>query len=166
MLQRLDFPREWITFTDPADDDHEIRADVTWLLSTWGCIFGRGCAGVVAGRASDGCCSHGAFFSDDEDEERVKAFAAKLIPEEWQFAAVGRKRGVTEMDEAHGEERKRTRTVDGACVFLKPTRLQRRCRVLTARARPARGSAPAGDQARCLLAAADRARAGPRGDRG
>ena len=114
----LDFPREWVSFTDPADPEHEIRADVTWLLSTWGCIFGRGCAGVVAGRASDGCCSHGAFFSDAEDEKRTRKFAKQLTDDEWQLAAVGRRQGVTEWDEAHGEKRKRTRTVDGACVFL------------------------------------------------
>ena len=69
----LDFPREWIEFTDPADPKHLIRADLTWLLSRWTCIFGTGCHGIIAGRADDGCCSHGAFFTDADDEKRVTA---------------------------------------------------------------------------------------------
>ena len=60
----LDFPREWIEFQDPADADHWIRADLTWLCSRWTCIFGRGCHGTVAGQADTGCCNHGAYFSD------------------------------------------------------------------------------------------------------
>ena len=72
----LDFPREWIEFFDPADEEHLIRADLTWLCSRWTCIFGRGCHGVEPGRDSDGCCSHGAFFSDKADEKRIEQFAA------------------------------------------------------------------------------------------
>ena len=69
----LDFAREWVEFADPADPDHRIRADLTWLTSAWTCIFGRGCAGVVEGRPDDGCCSHGAFFTDEDDLARVTA---------------------------------------------------------------------------------------------
>ncbi len=68
----LDFPREWFEFEDPADAEHWIKADATWLCSSWTCIFGRGCHGVVEGRATDGCCSHGAFYSDKEDEKRTR----------------------------------------------------------------------------------------------
>src|SRR5688572_8700868 len=80
----LDFPREWLEFTDPANPDHVIRADMTWLLSRWTCIFGRGCHGIIEGRAVDGCCSHGAFFTDSDDEKRVRAAAKLLTPETWQ----------------------------------------------------------------------------------
>ncbi|HEV7826403.1 MAG TPA: hypothetical protein VGP02_16015 [Mycobacteriales bacterium] len=114
----LDFPREWIEFTDPADAEHEVRADLTWLLSSWTCIFGRGCHGVIEGRASDGCCSHGAFFTDADDEKRVRSFVKKLTPETWQLHRRGFEHW-TEKDSV-GEEagRRRTATVDGACVFL------------------------------------------------
>jgi len=115
---RLDFPREWLTFTDPGDAEHEIRADVTWLLSGWTCVYGSTCRGVVAGRPDDGCCSHGAFYSGAQDERRVRGHAARLTPELWQHAAVGRRRGLSEWDTAHGERRRRTRRHDGACVFL------------------------------------------------
>ena len=36
----LDFPREWVEFFDPDDPKHLIRADLTWLLSRWTCVFG------------------------------------------------------------------------------------------------------------------------------
>ena len=113
----LDFAREWVEFPDPADPDHVVRADLTWLTSAWTCIFGRGCAGVVEGRPDDGCCSHGAYFTDDDDRSRVAAAVAELSDDDWQLAAVGR--GEWTEDDADGDEPSlRTRVVDGACVFL------------------------------------------------
>jgi hypothetical protein len=114
----LDFAREWVEFYDPAQPDHLIRADLTWLLSAWTCIFGRGCHGILADRPDDGCCSHGAFFTDSADQKRTKTAAAQLTDELWQYAKVGRRKGVVEKDELDGEPAKRTRKVDGACVFL------------------------------------------------
>jgi hypothetical protein len=119
----LDFTREWVEFYDPADASHQIRADLTWLLSRWTCIFARGCQGVIAGRADDGCCSHGAFFSDKDDEKRVRKFAEQLTDEDWQYRGKAvRKNGkldITEKDAVgEDEQRRRTRTVDGACIFL------------------------------------------------
>jgi hypothetical protein len=113
-----DFPRDWVEFVDPADAAHLVRADLTWLLSSWTCVYGRGCQGVIEGRADDGCCSHGAFWADDEDEERVTAFAQQLKKKDWQHADTGRRQGISELDELEGEPAHRTRTVDGACVFL------------------------------------------------
>ena len=115
----LDFAREWVEFPDPADPHHVVRADLTWLSSAWTCVFGRGCAGVVEGRPDDGCCSHGAFCSDTADEKRVSAAARELTPAEWQFHHVGGRRGITVRDSVGDDDRRRrTRTVDGACVFL------------------------------------------------
>ncbi|MGY1707940.1 hypothetical protein ACI8AC_00320 [Geodermatophilus sp. SYSU D00758] len=123
----LDFAREWVEFPDPADPDHVVRADLTWLSSAWTCVFGRGCAGVVPGRPDDGCCSHGAFFTDADDLARVTAAVADLTPGDWQLAAEGRA-GWTEEDGAEDDDGAgagrdpvrslRTRLVDGACVFL------------------------------------------------
>jgi len=113
-----DFPREWIEFVDPADPLGVVRADLTWLLSSWTCVYGRGCEGVVEGRADDGCCSHGAFYADEDDQARVEGFAGQLEAKHWQYASTGRSRGVSESDELEGEQAQRTRTVDGACVFL------------------------------------------------
>ena len=124
----LDFPREWIDFVDPADTEHLVRADLTWLCSRWTCIFGRGCHGTVAGQSSTGCCNHGAYFSDHDDEKRTKSFAAQLTRDDWQLYDEGHRvrDGVTKLhfservpdDEVEdGEKRRKTRTVDGACIF-------------------------------------------------
>ena len=111
----LDFAREWIEFPDPADPEHVVRADLTWLTSAWTCIFGRGCAGVVEGRPDDGCCSHGAYFTDDDDRTRVAAAVAR--PHGRGLAA---RRGRPRRLDGGGRARARVRTrvVDGACVFL------------------------------------------------
>jgi hypothetical protein len=123
----LDFAREWIEFYDPADPEHLVRADLTWLASAWTCIFGRGCAGVVEGRPEDGCCNHGAFFTDADDLDRVAASVRQLTPSDWQRhpGTPVERSGWTEpdvlTDPAPGEppdEALRTRVVDGACLFL------------------------------------------------
>ena len=68
----LDFAREWVEFYDPDNPEHLIAADLTWLLSRWTCVFGTpACCGTVEGRPDDGCCSHGAFLSDDDDRARL-----------------------------------------------------------------------------------------------
>ncbi|MDT4938532.1 MAG: hypothetical protein QOG80_2203 [Pseudonocardiales bacterium] len=117
----LDFPREWYEFFDPADEAHLIRADLTWLCSRWTCIFGRGCHGTIAGQASTGCCNHGAYFSDKEDEKRVKRFAAQLTPDDWQFHDLGHdERGKLDFSERvpdDDEKRRKTRVIGEACIF-------------------------------------------------
>jgi hypothetical protein len=135
----LDFPREWIDFVDPADSTHWIRVDLTWLCSRWTCIFGKGCHGTVAGQAATGCCNHGAFFSDKDDERRVRRYADELTREDWQLYELGhvndadgdgddkgrRRKGtklkITEKGEVEDEKRKKTRVVDGACIFANRT---------------------------------------------
>jgi hypothetical protein len=61
----------------------------------------RGCHGIIEGRASDGCCSHGAFFTDEDDEKRTRAAARLLTPETWQHYRRGFK-NYTEMDTVDG----------------------------------------------------------------
>ena len=103
----------------PGRPEQVVRADLTWLLSAWTCIYGRGCAGVVEGRADDGCCSHGAFFTDDEDLARVTAAVA--ADRRRTGSSPGRPRRLAEETSSTSRGRAapvRTRTVDGACVFL------------------------------------------------
>jgi hypothetical protein len=115
----LDFPREWVEFADPDNERHLIRADLTWLLSRWTCVFGRGCHGILPDRAAEGCCSHGAFFTDGDDEKRVRQAARRLTPKTWQHHRRGFK-NYTEMDTVDGKTpARRTATrPDGPCVFL------------------------------------------------
>jgi hypothetical protein len=114
-----DFPREWLEFVDPADAAHLVRADLTWLLSRWTCVFAQGCHGIVPGRAADGCCSHGAFFTDTDDEKRVRAAARGLTRATWQHYRRGFAK-YTELDTVDGSaQSRRTATrEDGPCVFL------------------------------------------------
>jgi hypothetical protein len=112
------FPRDWLELSDPADRTQVIRADLTWLLSSWTCVYGAGCHGVEEGRASDGCCTHGAYFSDEDDEERVTGFVRQLRKKHWQNADLGRGGQWAVEDELEGEPARKTRVVDGACIFL------------------------------------------------
>ena len=111
----LDFPRAYVEFPDPADAAQVFRCDLTWLTSRWTCIYGSGCHGIDATKPDDGCCVLGAHFSDKDDEKRMKKYAAMLTPETWQYEKAGRKKGVVEKDE---DGQRKTRVVDGACVFL------------------------------------------------
>ena len=107
---------EWFSFEDDEEDRTWVF-DVTFLASAWTCIFGNGCLGVLTGPAPEmvqGCCSYGAHFTDEEDVARVKAAAAELTAEEWQFKAKG-SNGVTKVDKDGDTV---TRMADGACIFL------------------------------------------------
>jgi len=107
---------EWVSFADP-EEDRTWMFDVTFLLSQWTCIFGRGCQGVLTEPAPEmvqGCCSYGAHFTNDEDLERVEKAAANLTADQWQFAKRGRK-GISRRDR-HGNLV--TRQADDACIFL------------------------------------------------
>lgn len=111
----LDFPRQWIEFEDPDDENQIYRCDLTWLTSRWNCIYGQGCQGIEPGRPDDGCCTLGAHYSDRDDEKRVTQAAKRLTPEIWQFQQVAKKKGISTRDR---DGAKQTRRVEGACIFL------------------------------------------------
>ncbi len=111
----LDVTRAWVEFPDPADDEQVFRCDLTWLTSRWNCLFGNGCQGITPGRAADGCCTLGAHFSDEEDEQRVAGHVARLTPETWQFHDVGT--GALGWTEVNDEGERQTRRWQGACIF-------------------------------------------------
>ena len=120
----LDFPREWYEFTDPDNDEHVIVADLTWLLSRWTCVFGTpACQGIVEDRPNDGCCTHGAYLSDEEDRDRLAAGVAMLTPADWQFYAEGSgddplgENGYLEEGDLDDEPALKTRVHEGACIF-------------------------------------------------
>lgn len=113
----LDIPRGWIEFVDPAYDPDSgveqqiFRCDLTFLTSRWTCIFGRGCKGIYADRPTDGCCTLGAHFADDDDVKRVRSYVKRLTPDVWQ----NQSRSWTEKDH---DGRLKTRVFDDACIFL------------------------------------------------
>lgn len=121
----LDFAREWYEFFDPADPEHLINADLTWLLSHWTCVFGTpACQGIIDGRPDDGCCSHGAYLTDKDDRKHLAKSVAMLTPDDWQFYEKGSgkdplgKRGYLEEGDLDDEPALKTRTHKGACIFL------------------------------------------------
>ena len=106
---------EWVSFEDPTEDRTWLF-DLTFLLSRWTCIFGRGCQGVLTERAPElvqGCCSYGAHFTDDADRERIEAVARTLTADEWQFAEAGRA-GIAEQHDGAWT----TLIHEDACIFL------------------------------------------------
>lgn len=118
-LWRHMLDREWISLTD-ADEPHErYLFDVSFLSSSYACIYGQGCPGTEGVPGDDrGCCRFGAHFVDDEDRDRAVEMVEVLGPEYMQHHAVAAKKGIVVTDDDGGE---RTRKVDGACIFLNRT---------------------------------------------
>jgi hypothetical protein len=109
---------EWVSFEDPEEQRTWVF-DVTYLASGWRCIFAAGCEGVLTGPAADlvhGCCSYGAHFVDEEDEATTLAYAERLTPDQWQLIDVAARKGGATKRNKDGE--RKTRVVDGACIFL------------------------------------------------
>lgn len=116
----LDFPRAWVEFTNPSDPSEVIKADLTWLTSSYTCIFGGGCHGIYADSPDVGCCTLGAHFAGKEDEKRVRGFVEQLTSEQWQMKPRGRLRK-SDWIETDDEGDRKTLMVelDGqrSCVF-------------------------------------------------
>ena len=89
--------REWVTIPVPGKERKQWQVDVTFLMSSWHCIFGQGCQGVLTEPAPElvhGCCDYGAHESEEKVKEKVEKLAKKLGDDEWQFKSVGMKKGV------------------------------------------------------------------------
>ena len=98
-----------------GDDGTTWRFDDEFLTSSWTCIFGRGCLGILPEAAPElghGCCSLGADLDDDE-APNIAALAATLPPERFEQHAAAHADGVFAT-----ADRTSTRVVDGACIFL------------------------------------------------
>ena len=113
------FARDWVEFTDPNDESEIFKCDLTWLTSNWTCIYGTGCKGVFADQPNAGCCTEGAMFSDAADEAKVLEIAKQLTPEIWQFFDEAKDaQGNLNIAEVDEDNERKTRTVDGSCIFL------------------------------------------------
>jgi hypothetical protein len=109
-------PHEWASF---EVDGATYVFDLTFLTSTWTCIFGAGCLGVLTEPAPEmvhGCCSYGAHFTDKRDRKRVLAAAEQLSAEQWQFRGEAAERGGPIRKDGDGVYV--SELVDGACIFL------------------------------------------------
>ena len=149
--------REWVGFDDPKEDGRRWQVDVTFLLSSWQCIFGCGCQGVLTERAPEmiqGCCSYGAHFSDKKDRDHVVRTSKLLSSDDWEFAEVGWKKGIFAKcgKDEDGKQEWRTRLVDDACIFLNRDRLPERPRMCAAPVRDEARPPPQRSQTRGVLA--------------
>ncbi len=109
-------PHEWYSWTDEQGTTTYLF-DVTFLASSWSCIFGDGCLGVhdePTPERNEGCCSFGAHFADKADRRRVTATVERLDPATWQLHGYAAEHGVM----VKGKDGWTTRTVDGACILL------------------------------------------------
>lgn len=100
---------------DPVDG-HRWEIDMGFLESSWSCRWGDGCPGIgerLAPELEQGCCSVGATLLDDDEARRIAALGATLDPQLFQHARAAAAGGVFS-----GEDRRATRIVDGACIFL------------------------------------------------
>jgi hypothetical protein len=108
---------ELVSFDDP-DERRTWVFDLTFLTSSWACIFGHGCQGVLTGPAPEleqGCCSYGAHLVDASDRLDVVAAADRLTDEQWQFRQNAEVGGGPLVDD---DGTIVTRLVDDACIFL------------------------------------------------
>ncbi len=113
--------REWVSIRDPDDDRVRYTFDVSFLLSSYTCIYGTGCEGVHPGQQDPaiGCCVHGAYLNDDDDPAELMALVRdRLDAERMQFHGRALAGGVV-IEDDDGESL--TRVVDGGCIFANRT---------------------------------------------
>lgn len=113
--------REWVSVRDPDDDRVRYTFDVSFLLSSYTCIYGAGCEGVHPGRQDPaiGCCTHGAYLNDDDDAAELTALVRdRLDAGRMQFHDDALADGIVTEDD-DGELL--TRVVDGGCIFANRT---------------------------------------------
>ena len=109
-------PLASVAVEEIVDGGTRWRFDAEFLTSSWTCIWGRGCLGILdepAEHLMQGCCSVGADLDGVDEARMISALAATLPPERFQHRAEADADGIFRDD-----ERNATRVVDGACIFL------------------------------------------------
>lgn len=118
--------------TGPADymefvhDGKNYRANLSWLLSNWKCIFGEGCPGHFGEKdktyAPDiACCSLGFWVDDQKDIDKVESYIGQLTDEDWdsELRKVVEEKGDWKIVYKDDDKDKsiKSRVHDGGCVF-------------------------------------------------
>jgi hypothetical protein len=109
-------PHEWSSIIDP--DGTTWLFDITFLMSGWTCIWGRGCPGIhdePHPELEQGCCTYGAHFADKADRQRVLKYTDRLSPTTWQYSDEADRLGGPVWKNEEGDWV--THVVDGACIY-------------------------------------------------
>jgi hypothetical protein len=112
-----DEAHEWVSF---EIGDETVTFDLTFLASSWRCLYGDGCPGILdhpAPELEHGCCTHGAHFTTKRDRRRVAELIDRLTDDEWQLKGVADELGGPITKDAD-QGAWVTRTHEGACVLL------------------------------------------------
>ncbi|WKD62075.1 hypothetical protein CCICO_10380 [Corynebacterium ciconiae DSM 44920] len=133
-----DFPRQWLEFHNPEDPNHLFKVDITWLTAQWRCHFGQPeCLGIDENNRVVGCCNHGAFLTDESDQDLLYNSVAEMPAKFWQLRPAEVDEYIAaadateiepwlEWDELENEDGEmepalKTKLVDGACIFANRT---------------------------------------------
>jgi hypothetical protein len=127
---------DWFEFSVKGDPDEQgevlrVKVNVSFMLSTWKCIFGQGCPGVlISGAMTDrGCCQIGVHMEhSDDDFKRVRGFVDQLTEEDLdenllKIVKSNNGKGWRYQDKSDEGESAlegfpwHTKVVDGACVL-------------------------------------------------
>ncbi len=113
---------DWLEFNDPASD-MRFSVNLTFLMSNWECIYGRGCPGHfgVTDRyviPDIGCCSDGFYTQGPDDLQAVEDAVKRLTPADWdqrnrEYVEKMGSWGVSRM----GGDQMKSRVFEGGCVF-------------------------------------------------
>ncbi|MEX2487070.1 MAG: hypothetical protein WD377_05580 [Nitriliruptoraceae bacterium] len=109
--------REWVSVRDPEDAHLRYTFDVSFLLSSYTCIYGSGCLGVHPAEQDPaiGCCVHGAYLNDDDDADELATLVrTQLDPTSMQFHDDAVDGGMFTTDD---EGEVHTRIMRGGCIF-------------------------------------------------
>lgn len=111
--------REYLTVTDP-DSGTIYHFDLTFMLSSYNCTWGRGCKGMT-GVEEHGCCIKGVTIDGPAELNRVSAAVDRLTPDLW--ANHGKYHAdmdwVEEQDDPDGASHNTT-VLNGVCIFHNP----------------------------------------------
>jgi hypothetical protein len=117
----LVFPRAFVEFENPDDESEVFKCDLTWLTSSYQCIFGNGCKGIYKESPDVGCCALGAHFADEDDEKRVAAYVGMLDETLWQFRPDKKKVKKSDWVDVDEDGERKTMVVEydgqSACIF-------------------------------------------------
>lgn len=116
-----DLPVDWLQFQDPDRANIMWNINMTFMVSGWECLYGRGCPGHfgITDRYITpdlGCCTDSFYIEDEEDEKRIAQRITELTDADWD-------KDLRQYVEKHGwkynisKEETKGKVFQGGCVF-------------------------------------------------